>query len=260
MPKTILESEEGSSLKGLSYLNDTETNNHYFTTNRQYTSNNPHFIKILTLDSDSPTLPRVNHHTKLTNGSNDTYALPITTFHPNSYTNRSKPLQPKAHAIPTYYPIHNMSISTLNRTETPDNLLTQGHTADSLYDYIQPISRHTPNNSESTSMTSMSKDSLRQDEVSLPDPPEYLLTSSPLRDNLPSYEKMISQQETNSTIPSEYIEKVTTLYKYAGQRYDELSFEPGNVIYVVKKNEDGWYEGFLDGYRGLFPGNYAEVI
>ena len=112
----------------------------------------------------------------------------------------------------------------------------------------------------------LGKDSLIQDEVSIPDltqlpaPPEYLLTSSPLQDNLPSYEKMISQQETNSVIPPEYIEKVTTLYRYASQRYDELSFEPGDVIYVVKKNEDGWFEGYLNGYRGLFPGNYTEVI
>ena len=32
------------------------------------------------------------------------------------------------------------------------------------------------------------------------------------------------------------------------------------VIYVLKKNDDGWFEGVADGVTGLFPGNYVEVI
>ena len=233
--------------------------------------------------SDSPTLPPVYNH-KLTNGSADTYSVPITTFHPDRYITRSKHLKPREHAIPIFYPSHNTSNSTLNRY-SPDTL-GQGHTTDSLYDYIQPVPRRTPNNwersSESTSVTSAGKDSLRPDEYSLPDlsqfpaPPEYLLTSSPLDDsNTQTYEMMISQQQQQEeresptllqvnkntlTPPVSYIEKVLTVYKYVSQRYDELSFEPGNIIYVIKKNEDGWYEGFLNGYRGLFPGNYAEQV
>jgi len=39
-----------------------------------------------------------------------------------------------------------------------------------------------------------------------------------------------------------------------------LSFVAGTVIYVVKKNDDGWYEGVTNGITGLFPGNYVEVI
>ncbi|KAI6654129.1 Abl interactor 2 [Oopsacas minuta] len=216
---------------------------------------------------DSPPLPKANFPKKLTNGG--IYSLPSSTFNPNNFLSRPKPLQPKAHTIPIYYPISNLSSITLNRLESPDIHLHQGHTTDSLYDYIQPISRHTPNLSETTSMTSLSKDSIRPDECSLQDlsqlplPPEYLLTASPQGEQpFPTYEKMISQQQEDEiqTVPSEYIEKVTTLYKYDSQRYDELSFDPGNIIYVVKKNEDGWYEGILNGYRGLFPGNYAELV
>lgn len=41
---------------------------------------------------------------------------------------------------------------------------------------------------------------------------------------------------------------------------DELTFSAGSIIYVVKKNDDGWFEGVLDGSAGLFPGNYVEIV
>lgn len=48
------------------------------------------------------------------------------------------------------------------------------------------------------------------------------------------------------------------LYDYQAEKPDELSFYENQVIYVLKKNEDGWFEGVLDGMTGLFPGNYVE--
>lgn len=51
---------------------------------------------------------------------------------------------------------------------------------------------------------------------------------------------------------------VVALYDYEAEKADELSFYENSVIYVLKKNEDGWYEGVLDGMTGLFPGNYVE--
>ena len=215
--------------------------------------------------------------TKLSNGSNDIYSLPVTTFLPAT---KRKLLQAKSHSIPVHYPAYNASDLTINRNPTPDvDILRQGHTAESLYDYITPASRNTPtpwDRSSESASCSGDKDSMKPDDYSLPDqsqlppPPDYMLTSSPT----PTYEQMAPQEDRHSPIleqvhpikqklhriPSTYIEKVVTIYSYAGQRYDELSFEPGNVIYVVKKNEDGWYEGFLNGYRGLFPGNYANVV
>lgn len=62
----------------------------------------------------------------------------------------------------------------------------------------------------------------------------------------------------NDWIPKKYLEKVIAIYDYAAQRYDELSFQENSVIYVIKKNDDGWYEGVLGGITGLFPGNYVE--
>ncbi|CAL8291234.1 unnamed protein product [Lota lota] len=60
--------------------------------------------------------------------------------------------------------------------------------------------------------------------------------------------------------PRTYLEKVVAIYDYARDKEDELSFMEGAIIYVIKKNDDGWYEGVMCGTTGLFPGNYVESI
>ncbi|XP_008323305.1 abl interactor 2b isoform X3 [Cynoglossus semilaevis] len=60
--------------------------------------------------------------------------------------------------------------------------------------------------------------------------------------------------------PRSYLEKVVAIYDYARDKEDELSFQEGAIIYVIKKNDDGWYEGVMNGTTGLFPGNYVESI
>ncbi|XP_073485913.1 abl interactor 1 isoform X13 [Lithobates pipiens] len=60
--------------------------------------------------------------------------------------------------------------------------------------------------------------------------------------------------------PKIYTEKVVAIYDYAKDKEDELSFMEGAIIYVIKKNDDGWYEGVSNGVTGLFPGNYVESI
>ncbi|XP_061081596.1 abl interactor 2 isoform X2 [Conger conger] len=60
--------------------------------------------------------------------------------------------------------------------------------------------------------------------------------------------------------PPSYLEKVVAIYDYARDKEDELSFQEGAIIYVIKKNDDGWYEGVMCGTTGLFPGNYVESI
>uniref|UniRef100_A0A3Q2DK87 Abl-interactor 2a n=1 Tax=Cyprinodon variegatus TaxID=28743 RepID=A0A3Q2DK87_CYPVA len=60
--------------------------------------------------------------------------------------------------------------------------------------------------------------------------------------------------------PRSYLEKVVAVYDYTADKEDELSFQEGAIIYVVKKNEDGWFEGVMNATTGLFPGNYVESI
>ncbi|XP_016342015.1 abl interactor 2a [Sinocyclocheilus anshuiensis] len=60
--------------------------------------------------------------------------------------------------------------------------------------------------------------------------------------------------------PQTYLEKVVAIYDYTQDKEDELSFQEGAIIYVIKKNDDGWFEGVMSGTTGLFPGNYVESI
>ncbi|XP_060778532.1 abl interactor 1a isoform X7 [Neoarius graeffei] len=60
--------------------------------------------------------------------------------------------------------------------------------------------------------------------------------------------------------PKNYIEKVVAIYDYIKDKDDELTFMEGAIIYIIKKNDDGWFEGVCNGVTGLFPGNYVEPI
>ena len=78
------------------------------------------------------------------------------------------------------------------------------------------------------------------------------------------YARKLSQPQNQNPgvpiwVPKNYIERVTAIYDYAADKDDELSFQEGAIIYVLKKNDDGWWEGVMDGVTGLFPGNYVEA-
>ena len=62
------------------------------------------------------------------------------------------------------------------------------------------------------------------------------------------------------TVEIEYIISLSVLaiYDYQQDKDDELSFNEGQIIYVIRKNDDGWWEGSMEGMTGLFPGNYVE--
>ncbi|XP_015906359.1 abl interactor 2 isoform X2 [Parasteatoda tepidariorum] len=64
-------------------------------------------------------------------------------------------------------------------------------------------------------------------------------------------------------VPKNFVEKVVAIYDYCADKEDELSFSENTIIYVMKKNDDGWYEGVMmdeagGAVAGLFPGNYVE--
>ncbi|KAK7893523.1 hypothetical protein WMY93_022675 [Mugilogobius chulae] len=52
---------------------------------------------------------------------------------------------------------------------------------------------------------------------------------------------------------------VVAIYDYTRDKEDELSFQEGAIIYVIKKNDDGWYEGVMNGTTGLFPRQLRRV-
>ena len=56
------------------------------------------------------------------------------------------------------------------------------------------------------------------------------------------------------------LEKVVTIFDYERTRDDELSFKDNTVIYVIKKNDDLWYEGIMkDDDENVFRGIYILI-
>ncbi|KAF4093157.1 hypothetical protein AMELA_G00029040 [Ameiurus melas] len=64
----------------------------------------------------------------------------------------------------------------------------------------------------------------------------------------------------DNSAPAQYLEKVVALYSYEQDKPEELSFQEGDVIYLTKRNDDGWCEGVLNGVNGFFPGNYVATM
>ena len=48
-------------------------------------------------------------------------------------------------------------------------------------------------------------------------------------------------------------------FDYAAEADDELTINVGDVITDVVRSCDGWYEGKLNGKRGMFPDNFVKV-
>jgi len=55
-------------------------------------------------------------------------------------------------------------------------------------------------------------------------------------------------------------EKVVALFAYSGQYEDELTFEAGEEITIVAKDEEAWWRGEINGRTGVFPSNYVEPV
>lgn len=70
-------------------------------------------------------------------------------------------------------------------------------------------------------------------------------------------QSFIFTKQTASYVSSD---PVVAIYDYTKDKEDELSFMEGAIIYIIKKNDDGWFEGVCNGVTGLFPGNYVESI
>jgi hypothetical protein len=72
---------------------------------------------------------------------------------------------------------------------------------------------------------------------------------------------LIDDDDDHEVIPNwvpinRCLEKVITTFDYEGQRDDELSFKENMFIYVIKKNDDHWYEGIMKNQMGnVISGN-----
>ncbi|XP_067869446.1 abl interactor 1-like isoform X2 [Heterodontus francisci] len=90
-----------------------------------------------------------------------------------------------------------------------------------------------------------------------PPPPDYMLDLDELS---PPPPPPIDYLDDLQWIPANYIEKAVALYTYDKRNDDDLTFQEGEVIYVITKNENGWYEGVINGATGYFPSNYVQLL
>ncbi|NXX52859.1 ABI3 protein, partial [Scopus umbretta] len=96
----------------------------------------------------------------------------------------------------------------------------------------------------------------------LPQAPDDLELPLPSPPASPSFEDLAPPlppaAEDPPWVPENYLEKVVALYPYTRQKDNELSFQPGALLFVTRRYSDGWCEGVMGEEAGFFPGNYVE--
>ena len=48
------------------------------------------------------------------------------------------------------------------------------------------------------------------------------------------------------------------MYDYEAQQEDELSIQPGDIINLIDKQDNDWWQGELHGNIGIFPASYVQ--
>lgn len=56
------------------------------------------------------------------------------------------------------------------------------------------------------------------------------------------------------------IERVKVTFDYEPENPDELKLTVGDILTVINKEEEDWWEGELNGKTGMFPTNFVEVL
>ncbi|KAI7695315.1 Abl interactor 2 [Sarcoptes scabiei] len=176
--------------------------------------------------------------------------------HPKSVSNR-------LNSLASQNPHQNPNATTSNYiTETTYSHYNSGTNIPGNISNIcnQSSINHSPNDTNHSSIVPLDPNE------SLPEPPplgksnsvnyDRQLTAIKTQNN--SNYRVFSRQNVPEWVPGNYIEKVIAIYDYVADKDDELTFQENSVIYVTKKNDDGWFEGVMNGVIGLFPGNYVE--
>eukprot|EP00051_Salpingoeca_urceolata_P013952 m.176761 g.176761 ORF g.176761 m.176761 type:complete len:559 (-) comp17952_c3_seq2:882-2558(-) len=54
--------------------------------------------------------------------------------------------------------------------------------------------------------------------------------------------------------------KAKVTFDYTAANEDELTLAVGQIVTVLAQEEEGWWDGELDGKRGVFPSNFVELV
>ncbi|KAI8516078.1 hypothetical protein Bbelb_068910 [Branchiostoma belcheri] len=60
--------------------------------------------------------------------------------------------------------------------------------------------------------------------------------------------------------PPEVLCQCKAQFAFTSNEKDEISIQPGDIINVHEKLEDGWWCGELRGHTGYFPASYVEEL
>lgn len=81
--------------------------------------------------------------------------------------------------------------------------------------------------------------------------------------NIPrSYVKVLTLQqfrELSSPGPPKDTQLAKVLFDFQGQADKELSFKKGDDLYIEKKIDANWYEGYYGDTKGIFPVAYVQL-
>ena len=63
--------------------------------------------------------------------------------------------------------------------------------------------------------------------------------------------------EPNDANTNEFLGQCIAQYDYEAQAFDELTIAPGDIIYILEKDDPGWWKGKLNNKIGVFPATYV---
>ncbi|KAI1887205.1 hypothetical protein AGOR_G00203750 [Albula goreensis] len=73
-------------------------------------------------------------------------------------------------------------------------------------------------------------------------------------------QRVADAEAATSDLPSHALGQARALMGLSAQLEEELDFREGDIITIVGLPEPGWYEGELEGRRGVFPEGFVELL
>lgn len=60
--------------------------------------------------------------------------------------------------------------------------------------------------------------------------------------------------------PPSKSKRARVTFAYVPEQPDEVELRVGDILEIVKQEEEGWWEGIVNGKQGVFPSNFVEII